>query len=283
MAKRFTRNVKDVKDVTKFGIIHTTQNDLINDDKNVFVHQKGKFEKITHQIDTLSSNGSVTIGEKDDKDNVHLSVYTGYVDEITSSDESLIVGEKTNGTVNVEVDYAPIDEKIQVANSQLEEQVIEADTQLATNLATEVADRQSADNAIQTQIDNLSIVNTYYFAYLNYKYEDDNEIIIGYMYFRYDKSTEDSLGNLEEVRKFFEDNMDIYIECTGFLKITNKENNTISTKQVSLIDNKFTNFIFLECFDIMTNTFERYHLDENAEICELSISHVDNRTPYYQS
>lgn len=156
MAKRFTRNVKDVKDVTKFGINHTTQNDLINDDKNVFVHQKGKFEKITHQIDTLSSNGSVTIGEKDDKDNVHLSVYTDYVDEITSSDESLIIGEKTNGTVNLEVDYAPIDEKIQVANSQLEEQVIEADTQLSTNLATEVADRKSADNAIQTQIDNLS-------------------------------------------------------------------------------------------------------------------------------
>ena len=115
MAKRFTRNVKDVKDVKTFGINHTTQNDLINDDKNVFVHQKGKFEKITHQIDTLSSNGSVTIGEKDDKDNVSLSVYTGYVDKITSIDESLIVGEKTNGTVNVEVDYAPIDEKIQVA------------------------------------------------------------------------------------------------------------------------------------------------------------------------
>ena len=160
MAKRFTRNVKDVKDVTKFGINHTTQNDLINDDKNVFVHQKGKFEKITHQIDTLSSNGSVTIGEKDDKDNVHLSVYTGYVDEITSSDESLIIGEKTNGTVNVKVDYAPIDEKIQVANSQLEEQVIEADTQLSTNLATEVADRKSADNAIQTQINSLKSIDT---------------------------------------------------------------------------------------------------------------------------
>ena len=132
MAKRFTRNVKDVKDVKTFGINHTTQNDLINDDKNVFVHQKGKFEKITHQIDTLSSNGSVTIGEKDDKDNVHLSVYTGYVDEITSSDESLIVGEKTNGAVNVKVNYAPIDEKIQVANSQLEEQVMEAIDNIST-------------------------------------------------------------------------------------------------------------------------------------------------------
>ena len=126
MAKRITRNVKDVKDVKTFGINHTTQNDLINDDKNVFVHQKGKFEKITHQIDTLSSDGSVTIGEKDDKDNVSLSVYTGYVDKITSSDESLIIGKKTNGTVNVKVNYAPIDEKIQVANSQLEEQVMEA-------------------------------------------------------------------------------------------------------------------------------------------------------------
>ena len=113
MAKRITRNVKDVKDVKTFGINHTTQNDLINDDKNVFVHQKGKFEKITHQIDTLSSDGSVTIGEKDDKDNVSLSVYTGYVDKITSSDESLIVGKKTNGTVNVKVNYAPIYEKIQ--------------------------------------------------------------------------------------------------------------------------------------------------------------------------
>ena len=160
MAKRFTRNVKDVKDVKTFGINHTTQNDLINDDKNVFVHQKGKFEKITHQIDTLSSDGSVTIGKKDDKDNVSLSVYTGYVDKITSNDESLIVGEKTNGTVNLEVDYEPIDEKIQVANSQLEEQVIEADTQLATNLATEVADRKSADNAIQTQIDSLKPIDT---------------------------------------------------------------------------------------------------------------------------
>ena len=132
MAKRITRNVKDVKDVTTFGINHTTQNDLINDDKNVFVHQKGKFEKITHQIDTLSSDGSVTIGEKDDKDNVSLSVYTGYVDKITSIDKSLIVGKKTNGTVNVEVDYAPINEKIQVANSQLEEQVMEVIDNLST-------------------------------------------------------------------------------------------------------------------------------------------------------
>ena len=132
MAKRITRNVKDVKDVKTFGINHTTQNDLINDDKNVFVHQKGKFEKITHQIDSLSSDGSVTIGEKDDKDNVSLSVYTGYVDKITSIDKSLIVGKKTNGTVNVEVDYAPINEKIQVANSQLETQVMEAIDNLST-------------------------------------------------------------------------------------------------------------------------------------------------------
>lgn len=177
MAKRFTRNVKDVKDVKTFGINHTTQNDLINDDKNVFVHQKGKFEKITHQIDTLSSDGSVTIGKKDDKDNVHLSVYTGYVDDITSSDESLIIGEKTNGTVNVEVDYAPIDEKIQVANSQLEEQVIEADTQLSTNLATEVADRQSADNAIQTQIDNLS-TKTFLHKIEGYTLDTESNFII---------------------------------------------------------------------------------------------------------
>ena len=179
MAKRFTRNVKDVKDVKTFGINHTTQNDLINDDKNVFVHQKGKFEKITHQIDTLSSNGSVTIGEKDDKDNVHLSVYTDYLDKITSSDESLIVGKKTNGAVNVEVDYAPIDEKIQVANSQLEEQVIEADTQLSTNLATEVADRKSADNAIQTQIDNLLPgTNNTYLIDMTSKNSNDNIIVI---------------------------------------------------------------------------------------------------------
>ena len=178
MAKRFTRNVKDVKDVKTFGINHTTQNDLINDDKNVFVHQKGKFEKITHQIDTLSSNGSVTIGEKDDKDNVHLSVYTDYLDEITSSDESLIIGEKTNGTVNVEVDYAPIDEKIQVANSQLEEQVIEADTQLSTNLATEVADRKSADNAIQTKIDNLILgTNNTYLIDMTSKNSNDKIIV----------------------------------------------------------------------------------------------------------
>ena len=189
MAKRITRNVKDVKDVKTFGINHTTQNDLINDDKNVFVHQKGKFEKITHQIDTLSSDGSVTIGEKDDKDNVHLSVYTGYVDKITSSDESLIVGKKTNGTVNVKVNYAPIDEKIQVANSQLETQVMEAigleetnrteaDTQLATNLATEVADRKSADNAIQTQIDNLLIgTNNTYLIDMTSKFSNDNIIV----------------------------------------------------------------------------------------------------------
>ena len=146
MAKRITRNVKDVKDVTTFGINHTTQNDLINDDKNVFVHQKGKFEKITHQIDSLSSNGSVTIGKKDDKDNVSLSVYTGYVDKITSIDKSLIVGKKTNGTVNVEVDYAPIDEKIQVANSQLEEQVMEAIDNLSNKTFLYKIEGYSYDN-----------------------------------------------------------------------------------------------------------------------------------------
>lgn len=95
MAKRFTRNIKDITNVPTFSIDHTTQNDLVNDAKNVYVNQQKKYVKITHQIDTLSSKDkSVTIGDKDTNDNVDLSVYTGYVDNISSDDKSIIVSPK---------------------------------------------------------------------------------------------------------------------------------------------------------------------------------------------
>ena len=268
MAKRFTRNVKDVKDVKTFGINHTTQNDLINDDKNVFVHQKGKFEKITHQIDTLSSNGSVTIGKKDDKDNVKISVYTDYLKDITSDDNSVSVkyDDETKKTdLSVSTDY------LKDINSPLHSITVSQPYESEKGLVVDI----DINEEILKKIG-----NTYYFASLNYEYEDDNELIIGYIYFRYDKSTDYTLVNLEEVKNFFDDNMDEYIECTGFLKITNKQNNTVSTNQVTMIKNNYTTSFALDCFDIMTNTFSRYTIDENAKICVLSISPGDNRTPF---
>ena len=267
MAKRFTRNVKDVKDVKTFGINHTTQNDLINDDKNVFVHQKGKFEKITHQIDTLSSNGSVTIGEKDDKDNVKISVYTDYLKDITSDDESVSVkyDNKTKKTdLSVSTDY------LKDINSPLHSLTVSQPYESEKGLVVDI----DINEEILKKIG-----NTYYFASLIYQYEDDNKHIFGYIYFRYDKSSDYTLGNFEQVKKFFDDNMDEYIECTGFLKITNKKNNTVSTNQVTMIKNNNSTSFSLDCFDIMTNTFPKYIIDKNTKICVLSISPRDNRTP----
>lgn len=124
MAKRFTRNIKDITNVPTFSIDHTTQNDLVNDAKNVYVNQQKKYVKITHQIDTLSSKDkSVTIGDKDTNDNVDLSVYTGYVDNISSDDKSIIVSPKkdVDGRMqqDLSVDFKPIKDLIDKKQDKL--------------------------------------------------------------------------------------------------------------------------------------------------------------------
>lgn len=47
MAKRFTRNIDNVEDITKLPLYLTLQNDLVSDDKDVYVKNGDKYEKIT--------------------------------------------------------------------------------------------------------------------------------------------------------------------------------------------------------------------------------------------
>lgn len=60
MAQEFVRNIKHT-DVTKEPLYTTQQNDLISDDKDVYVHNNGKYEKITgndnkQEITTIKNN-----------------------------------------------------------------------------------------------------------------------------------------------------------------------------------------------------------------------------------
>ena len=214
MAKRFTRNVKDVKDVKTFGINHTTQNDLINDDKNVFVHQKGKFEKITHQIDTLSSNGSVTIGKKDDKDNVKISVYTDYLKDITSDDNSVSVkyDDKTKKTdLSVSTDY------LKDINSPLHSLTVSQPYESEKGLVVDI----DINEEILKKIG-----NTYYFASLICQYEDDNNNINMENISELLKPVIESLGNINSDKNVY----DIKFNDNDFKDVRTKYTSTYIIK-----------------------------------------------------
>lgn len=47
MAKRFTRNIRSIKDIEKQPKYTNQQNDLLSDDKHVYIRNKDKYERIT--------------------------------------------------------------------------------------------------------------------------------------------------------------------------------------------------------------------------------------------
>lgn len=56
MAKRFTRNIDNVEDITKLPLYLTLQNDLVSDDKDVYVKNGEKYEKITGKSGGYAGN-----------------------------------------------------------------------------------------------------------------------------------------------------------------------------------------------------------------------------------
>lgn len=70
MAKRFTRNIRSIKDIEKQPKETNEQNDLLSDEKNVYVRNQDKYEQITGGVkevngETPDENGHVNLQLKD--------------------------------------------------------------------------------------------------------------------------------------------------------------------------------------------------------------------------
>lgn len=70
MAKRFTRNIRSIKDIEKQPKNTNQQNDLLSDDKHVYVRNKDQYEQITGGVkevngETPDENGNVDLQLKD--------------------------------------------------------------------------------------------------------------------------------------------------------------------------------------------------------------------------
>lgn len=68
MAQEFVRNIKHT-DATKEPLYTTQQNDLISDEKDVFIHNNGKYEKITGN-DTSSDVASLKSDNTKNKNDI---------------------------------------------------------------------------------------------------------------------------------------------------------------------------------------------------------------------
>lgn len=77
MAKRFTRNIRSIKDIEKQPKYTNQQNDLLSDDKHVYVRNKDQYEQITGGVkevngETPDENGNVDLQIKDFKEQKKL-------------------------------------------------------------------------------------------------------------------------------------------------------------------------------------------------------------------
>ncbi|MDN6612547.1 MAG: hypothetical protein L0L09_13470, partial [Staphylococcus equorum] len=87
MAKRFTRNIRSVENIEKQPKNTNEQNDLLSDDKEVYVRNQGKYEKITGNVEKVNNK------EPDDRGNVEIDTGTMTVND-----------EKPDDSGNVEID-----------------------------------------------------------------------------------------------------------------------------------------------------------------------------------
>ncbi|MDN6599509.1 MAG: hypothetical protein L0L13_09705 [Tetragenococcus koreensis] len=107
MSKRFTRNIRSIENIEKQPKYTNEQNDLLSDDKHVYIRNKDKYENLTNSVKsvndkTIDEKGNVEIDtgamtvndEKPDKNgNVTIDTGTMTVNE-----------EKPNDKGNVEID-----------------------------------------------------------------------------------------------------------------------------------------------------------------------------------
>ena len=108
MAKRITRNIRSIEDIEKQPKYTNKQNDLLSDDKDVYVRNQDKYEQITGGVKEVNGNGSNDQGnvevdtgvmqvngkDPDEQGNIELA-YKQYTDDKISSSEK-----KTNNTIN---------------------------------------------------------------------------------------------------------------------------------------------------------------------------------------
>ncbi|MDN6161889.1 MAG: hypothetical protein L0I79_03855, partial [Atopostipes sp.] len=107
MAKRFTRNIRSIENIEKQPKYTNEQNDLLSDDKEVYIRNQGKYEKITGNVEKVNNK------EPDDSGNVEIDTGAMTVNDekpdkkgnVTIDTGAMTVNEETpDDSGNVEID-----------------------------------------------------------------------------------------------------------------------------------------------------------------------------------
>lgn len=96
MAKRFTRNIRSIESIEKQPKYTNEQNDLLSDDKHVYVRNQGKYEKITGNVEKVNNK------EPDDSGNVEIDTGVMEVNDQTPDDSGKVEIDTGTMTVNQE-------------------------------------------------------------------------------------------------------------------------------------------------------------------------------------
>jgi len=96
MAKRFTRNIRSVENIEKQPKYTNEQNDLLSDDKEVYIRNQGKYEKITGNVEKVNNK------EPDDSGNVEIDTGVMEVNDQTPDDSGNVEIDTGAMTVNDE-------------------------------------------------------------------------------------------------------------------------------------------------------------------------------------
>lgn len=166
MAKRFTRNIRSIKNIEKQPKYTNKQNDLLSDKKDVYVRNQDKYEKITGGVkevngETPDSDGYVEIDtgamtvndEKPDK-NGNVTIDTG-VKTVANIEPD------ENGNVNLETKNIE-DINLYVRNSELDESLegIESGYKNYTdNAVDDLATKQELDKKLEDKAEKSEITD----------------------------------------------------------------------------------------------------------------------------
>ena len=127
MAKRFTRNIRSIKDIEKQPKNTNQQNDLLSDDKHVYIRNKDKYENLTNSVKsvnqkTIDEKGNVEVDtgvmqvngkDPDNKGNVDIDAGSG-IKTVTN------VAPDENGNVDLQIKDFKEQKKL-VRKNQLDE------------------------------------------------------------------------------------------------------------------------------------------------------------------
>lgn len=179
MAKRFTRNIRSIENIEKQPKYTNQQNDLLSDDKHVYVRNKDEYHNLTNSVksvndETIDENGNVEIDtgvhkvngkRSDDKGNVKIDTGVMKVNGKDPDEQGNIKvdsGVKTvanvapdeNGNVDLQIKDFKEQEKL-VRKNQLDEALEEIPIRqqsLTLNVPTDFPTLDSAFHEIESNI-----------------------------------------------------------------------------------------------------------------------------------